>query len=85
VRPLWQISVESIGGKRLQLEQFDKLCQDVFVDKIVDQVNARPDWLHVLQRGLFDVHGNQIPIEERCVWSKIPEDARDDRFVFEVF
>lgn len=86
MKRLWEFGIPLIGGKALTMKQFDGLLKDIFVDPIARSVNLRPDWLHVLQRGLFDMHGKQIPIEEKAVWSKIPDDARDrDEFVFEVW
>ena len=68
---LWEIGVGLIGGNPLALAQLDELLKEAFVEPIIENVTRRPDFLHVLQRGLFDASGAQIPIPEALVWSDL--------------
>ena len=76
---LWEIGIPYIGGRALALAQLDGLLKDRFLEPIAESVARKPDSLHVLERGLFDAAGRQLPIPDRCVWkdlSDMPEGHR---------
>ena len=81
MKRLWEFGIPLIGGETLTMKQFDDLLKDSFVDPIVESISKSSDSIHILKRGLFDMYGKQIPIEEDTawdtIWSKIPKDTKD--------